>query len=114
RRDNKGGAGFLILVVVGIVLAILAPIFASLVQLAISRKREYVADASAVKIMRSPTGLIRALKKLKGNPSTPHKRITKAVAPLFISDPFNHNRQADSWLSTHPTLNNRIAILERM
>ena len=114
RRDSKGGGAFIILVVVGIVLAILAPIFANLVQLAISRKREYVADASAVKFMRSPTGLIRALKKLKENPSTPHHKITKAVAPLFISDPFNHNRQADSWLSTHPTLDNRIAILERM
>jgi len=114
RRDSKGGGAFIILVVVGIVLAILAPIFANLVQLAISRKREYVADASAVKFMRSPTGLIRALKKLKENPSTPHHKITKAVAPLFISDPFNHNRQADSCLSTHPTLDNRIAILERM
>jgi len=115
RRDSKGGgAVFLILVVVGIVLAILAPIFANLVQLAISRKREYVADASAVKFIRSPTGLIKALEKLKTNPSTPHNKITKAVAPLFISDPFNHNRQTDSWLSTHPTLDNRIAILKRM
>jgi heat shock protein HtpX len=114
RRDSKGGGAVLILVVVGIVLAILAPIFANLVQLAISRKREYVADASAVKFIRSPTGLIRALEKLKNNPSTPHNKITKAVAPLFISDPFNHNRQTDSWLSTHPTLDNRIAILERM
>ncbi len=114
RRDSKGGGAVIILVVVGIILAILAPIFANLVQLAISRKREYVADASAVKFIRSPTGLIRALKKLKGNPSTPHAKITKAVAPLFISDPFDHNRKADSWLSTHPALDNRIAILERM
>jgi len=115
RRDSKGGGAVLILIVVGIVLAILAPIFANLVQLAISRKREYTADATAVKIIRSPTGLIRALKKLKDNPLTPHKKITKAVAPLFISDPFEHTKEhADSWLSTHPSLDNRIAILERM
>ena len=114
REGGRGGNVQIIAIVIGLVLAILAPIFASLVQLAISRKREYVADANAVRLMRSPTGLINALEKLKTNPSTPHAKITKAVAPLFISDPFNHNRKADSWLSTHPTLENRIAILKRM
>ncbi len=113
RRDSKGNAN-VIFILIGIALAIIAPIVAQLVQLAISRKREYAADASAVKFTRSPTGLIRALEKLKNNPLTPHKKITKAVAPLFISDPFEHNRKADSWLSTHPTLDNRIAILKRM
>jgi heat shock protein HtpX len=112
RRDSKNGGAVIILIIVGIVLAILAPIFASLVQLAISRKREYAADASAVKFTRSPTGLIKALKKLKGNPLTPHAKITKAVAPLFISDPFG--KESDSWWSTHPSLDNRIALLERM
>lgn len=113
RRSSKGNAQ-IIFIIVGLILAILAPIFASLVQLAISRKREYTADATAVKMIRSPTGLIRALEKLKTNPSTPHAKITKAVAPLFISDPFDHNKKSDSWLSTHPTLDNRIAILKRM
>ncbi len=110
-RKNQGQA---ILILIGIILAILAPIFATLVQLAISRKREYAADASAVKFIRSPTGLIRALEKLKKNPSTPHHKITRAVAPLFISDPFDHNKKSDSWLSTHPTLDNRIRILKNM
>ena len=114
KTDSKNGNAQIILIVIGLVLAILAPIFANLVQLAISRKREYTADATAVKLIRSPTGLIRALEKLKKNPSTPHQKITKAVAPLFISDPFDHNRKSDSWLSTHPTLDNRIAILKRM
>ena len=113
-KDSDSGKAQIIFIVIGIVLAILAPIFANLVQLAISRKREYAADASAVKFIRSPTGLIRALEKLKNNPSTPHHKITKAVAPLFISDPFDHNRKADSWLSTHPALDNRIAILKNM
>ncbi|MGV8152267.1 MAG: M48 family metallopeptidase [Candidatus Nanoarchaeia archaeon] len=111
KSNDKNNAIF---IVIGILLAILAPIFANLVQLAISRKREYAADATAVKITRSPTGLISAFEKLRNNPSTPHAKITKAVAPLFISDPFKHNRKADSWLSTHPTLDNRIAILKRM
>ncbi|MDP3026746.1 MAG: M48 family metallopeptidase [Nanoarchaeota archaeon] len=114
RRDNGKGNAQVIFIIIGIALAILAPIFATLVQLAISRKREYAADASAVKFIRSPTGLIRALEKLKNNPSTPHGKITRAVAPLFISDPFDHNKKSDSWLSTHPTLDNRIAILKRM
>ena len=113
-KDSDSGKAQIIFIVIGIVLAILAPIFANLVQLAISRKREYAADASAVKFIRSPTGLIKALEKLKKNPSTPHHKITKAVAPLFISDPFDHNRKADSWLSTHPALDNRIAILKNM
>jgi heat shock protein HtpX len=115
KGDSKESGNLqIIFIVIGIVLAILAPIFASLVQLAISRKREYAADATAVKLIRSPTGLIRALEKLKNNPLTPHAKITKAVAPLFISDPFDHNKKSDSWLSTHPTLDNRIAILKKM
>lgn len=114
RTGKNNGDAQIIFIAIGIVLAILAPIFASLVQLAISRKREYAADASAVKFIRSPTGLISALEKLKLNPSTPHAKITKAVAPLFISDPFEHNRRSDSWLLTHPALDNRIRVLKRM
>ncbi|MDD5193915.1 MAG: M48 family metallopeptidase [Candidatus Nanoarchaeia archaeon] len=108
-NDNKGNAIFM---VVGIILAILAPIVVQLVQLAISRKREYVADASAVKFIRSPTGLINALKKIKSDHSPPDNKINKAVAPLFISDPFKKN--LDNLMSTHPPLEKRIEILERM
>lgn len=107
--DNKGNAIFMI---IGIVLAILAPIFVQLVQLAISRKREFMADASAVKFTRSPTGLIGALKKIKQENIKPQesKRISKAMAPLFISNPFKNS----DITSTHPSLDSRIAILERM
>jgi heat shock protein HtpX len=109
-RDSKGNAIFMI---IGIVLAILAPIVVQLVQLAISRKREYVADASAVKFIRSPTGLIGALKKIGGeNPTEGRQKISKAVAPLFISDPFR--RGFENAFSTHPPLKKRIEILERM
>ena len=108
-RDNyKGG---IILLVIGIILTIIAPIVVQLVQLAISRKREYTADASAVKFIRSPTGLIRALKKIKSEHSPPSK-VNKAVAPLFFGDPFKRN--LDNLMSTHPPLEKRIAILEKM
>lgn len=109
NRDNKAGVVFL---VIGIILAILAPIFVQLVQLAISRKREYAADASAVKFIRSPTGLIGALKKIKREHINPQesKKIGKAIAPLFISNPFKNS----DITSTHPSLEARIAVLEKM
>lgn len=107
--DNKGNA---ILMIIGIILAILAPIVVQLVQLTISRKREYVADASAVKFIRSPTGLIGALKKIKGETGKPPEKVSKAVAPLFIGDPFKRN--LDNFFSTHPPLEMRIALLEKM
>ncbi|MDP2925388.1 MAG: M48 family metallopeptidase [Nanoarchaeota archaeon] len=108
-RDNKAN---LIFIIIGVVLAILAPIVVQLVQLGISRKREYVADASAVKFIRSPTGLIDALKKIKSETSKPPEKVSKAVAPLFIGDPFKRN--LDNWFSTHPPLEKRIDLLERM
>jgi len=108
EKDKNG----VILLIIGIVLAILAPIFVQLVQLAISRKREYVADASAVKFIRSPTGLIGALKKIKKESisSKESKKISKTMAPLFISNPFKNS----DITSTHPSLEKRIEILERM
>jgi len=110
-RDNKGQALFLI---IGIILAILAPIVVQLVQLAISRKREFAADASSVKFIRSPTGLIRALKKIDLEHPTEQekKQISKAVAPLFISDPFK--KKIENAFSTHPSIKKRVEILERM
>lgn len=109
-REGKGNAIFMI---IGIVLAILAPIVVQLVQFAISRKREYVADASAVKFIRSPTGLIGALKKIGlESPGAQKQNISKAVAPLFISDPFR--KKFENAFSTHPPLEKRIEILERM
>ena len=104
RDDNKGNAIFMI---IGIVLAILAPIVVGLVQLAISRKREFNADASAVKFTRYPPGLIGALKKIKLE-NQPEKKVSKAIAPLFFANPFKDIG------STHPDINKRIAVLERM
>ena len=97
-----------IFILIGIVLAIIAPLVVYLVQMSISRKREFVADASAVKFTRYPDGLIRALKKIKEDNSPPEKKVSKAVAPLFISNPFG------GLGSTHPPLDKRIEALERM
>lgn len=102
--DNKGNAIFMI---IGIVLAILAPLVVYFVQMAISRKREYSADASAVKFTRYPQGLIGALKKIQKE-NQPEKKISKAVAPLFFANPFK------DWGSTHPPLEKRISTLQSM
>src|SRR3989338_6044208 len=99
NRDSKGSIIFLM---IGIVLAILAPILVYFVQMAISRKREYAADASAVKFTRYPQGLINALKKIKGDYAPPEKKVPKAVAPLFFANPFK------GMGSTHPALDDRI------
>jgi len=103
---DRGNKNF-VFILIGIALAILAPIVVRLVQFAISRKREYAADASGVKFTRYPSGLIGALKKIK-NENQPEKRISKAVAPLFFANPFKNLG------STHPPLEERIKILEKM
>lgn len=107
RDDSKGSA---ILMLIGIILAVLAPIVVQLVQLAISRKREFIADASGVKFTRYPPGLINALKKIKQD--TQGMKVSGAVAPLFISSPFK--QKVSSLFQTHPPLEQRISILERM
>src|SRR3989338_11200146 len=108
RGGEDRGKGNVIFILIGIVLAILAPIVVQLVQLAISRKREYAADASGIKFTRYPLGLIGALKKIQKENSPnfhasqrekenqPEKRVSKAVAPLFFSNPLKNLG------STHP------------
>lgn len=103
-RESKGNAIFML---IGILLAILAPIAVYFVQMAISRKREFTADASAVKITRYPVGLIKALKKIKEE-NHPEKKVNKAVAPLFFADPLVN------LTSSHPPIEKRIEVLERM
>ncbi len=103
NRD-KNNAIFLI---IAIALSILAPIVVWLVQMSISRKREFTADASAVKFTRYPKGLIDALKKIK-NENQPETKISKAVTPWVIANPFK------GLSSTHPPIDKRISVLERM
>ena len=89
-------------------MAILAPIVVQLVQLSISRKNEYSADATAVKFTRNPTGLINALKKIRIDPFPREQKVNKAVAPLFFANPFKNIG------STHPPIEKRIQVLEKM
>lgn len=109
--DDRGNAIF---IVIGIIFAILAPIAAQLVSLAISRKREFAADATGVKLTRYPTGLKNALIKIRDEQvaSQDLKRYPKAVAPLFMSDPYK--KKIRTLFSTHPDINTRIKILDSM
>ena len=114
RNDREGGGqAQLIMMLVGIVLAILAPIIAMLIQLAISRKREFLADASGALLTRYPEGLASALEKISNNP-TPLKRMNKATAHLYISSPLKGG-QTTSWLGklfmTHPPAEERTKAL---
>jgi heat shock protein HtpX len=111
ERDNSG-----IFMLIGIVLAILSPLIATLIQLAISRKREYLADASGALITRYPEGLARALEKI-GKDKTVMQSSTNATAHLFIANPFK-GKQIGAWFArlfdTHPPIAERIKILRSM
>ena len=111
---GRDGRVQILLIVLGIVFAILAPIAAHLVSFAISRKREFVADATGVQLTRYPKGLASALKKIKhGHVSQKEKhKYSKAMAPLFISDPFK--KKFKGIFSTHPDIDERIRRLEMM
>ena len=114
RSDSDNKKGNAILIIIAIAASILAPIAAQLVSLAISRKREFTADATGVKFTRSPTGLKSALGKIKDEHISENDkhRYPKAVAPLFIGDPYKKKFQ--DLLSTHPDVNERIRRLSLM
>ena len=113
-RSNNSGGGAAIIMIFAILLAILAPIFAQLIYFAISRKREYLADASSALYTRYPEGLASALEKL-GQSTTPVKSANQATAPMYIINPFrNKSMNVNDWTSTHPPLQERIRILRSM
>jgi heat shock protein HtpX len=115
NRDNdRGGGAKVLFMVLGIILAIIAPIIVKLVQLAISRKREYMADAGSVQLTRYPGNLISALKKIKAYYAGDgqHAKISEAVAPMFFADPL-HARLVNLF-NTHPPIEDRIKKLEAM
>lgn len=107
-RDSDSKAGG-VLMIVGIILAILAPIFATLIQLAISRKREFLADASGALLTRYPEGLASALQKISQY-GAPMQKTSNATAHLFIANPFGANK-VKSLFSTHPQVEARIEAL---
>lgn len=114
-RSSKGGGQLqLILIVVAIVMAILAPLMARLLYLAISRKREYLADASAVRLTRYPEGLASALEKISNNYSE-MKTANKATAALYIANPLKpKGMKLSNLTSTHPPMYERIQILRNI
>lgn len=112
--DNDNRSKSPIMLVLLIVALILTPIVATLIQLAVSRKREYLADASGALVTRYPEGLARALEKIAADP-TPVRSATTSTAHLFISNPFKKGKGMQSWLtnlfSTHPPIDKRVEIL---
>lgn len=109
-KGNRKNSG--ILTIIGLFLLLFAPLIGKLIQLAISRNREYLADASAVKLTRQPQGLINALRKISADPSVLTSAST-ATASLYISNPFKNNKISNLF-STHPPMEERIKALEQM
>ncbi len=114
RRSSSsgGGRGQAIAMVLLIVLLILAPILATLVRLAVSRRREYLADATGAYITRNPDGLASALAKLRDYRGTP-MQVSEGVQHMYFTNPVA-KLNALSWLATHPPIDDRISRLRRM
>jgi len=116
RRSGSGGGGngAAIIMIVALLLAILAPIFAQLIYFAISRKREYLADASGALYTRYPEGLASALEKIADS-TVGLKSANQAFAPMYIANPFRkEGRSASDLTSTHPPIRERVRILRSM
>jgi len=113
RRDSReGGQLGAIMMLIGIVLAILSPFIAILIQLAISRKREFLADASGALLTRYPDGLASALEKISGD-QIPLRVANKATAHLYITNPFK-GKKVSRLFMTHPLIEERISALRGM
>ena len=118
KRSNGEGDIGAVFLVLGIIFAILSPIIGTLIQLAISRRREFMADAGSVEITRQPEDLISALKKISADPE-PLKSANKATAHLYIENPFKKEGHGKvGWFSglfdTHPPTSERIKALQKM
>jgi heat shock protein HtpX len=109
-----GGAVMLVIFLVAVLLAILAPILAQIIQLAVSRQREYLADATGVQLTRNPTGLANALRKIDADPFE-LKTANRGTAHLYIANPIKKfEARADSIFASHPPIQDRIARLEAL
>jgi len=115
-RDKDSNQLTIVFILVGLALAILSPFIGEAIKLAISRKREYLADASGAILTRYPKGLADALKKIKEDPDPLVDHANKATAHLFISTPFRKSKGSfmQKIFSTHPPIDERIARLEKM
>ncbi len=109
-NDNNGNA---IVMLIGLIFLILAPIFGQLMQLAISRKREFLADATAIEFTRNPDGLISALEKISADPNE-LKVANKATENMYIANPFRNKKKSSDLWSTHPSTEARIEALRNL
>src|SRR5207244_8610042 len=111
----KGGGGAALFILIAAVrLAILAPFLAQLIQLAVSRQREYLADATGVELTRYPQGLANALRKIDADPAE-LKHANRGIAHLFIANPIKKfEARADTIWASHPPIQDRIARLEAL
>lgn len=117
QRDRESSQLSIIFIILGLALAVLAPLIGELMKLAISRKREFLADASGAMLTRYPQGLADALQKIKNDPDPLVDTANKATAHLFISTPFRQKKGTSflqNLFSTHPPLEERIKILKGM
>lgn len=112
ESDNENGQLRLILIIVAVILSILAPIAAVMMQMAISRKREFLADANGALLTRYPEGLASALEKISADPQ-PLKEANRATAHLFISNPFR-GKNVSKFFMTHPPIEERVKLLRGM
>ena len=113
-NDRKGGSSLeAILFLIGLVFLILSPIVTKLIQLAVSRRREYLADATAVSFTRNPDGLISALQKISSDDST-LETSSEANSFMYIEEPNIKKRFTNDLFSTHPSVNDRITALENL
>lgn len=115
KSNNDNSSGNVIMMIIGLVCLILAPIFGKLMQLAISRKREFLADATAVELTRNPDGLISALKKLDSDPNE-LKVANSSTENMYIVNPFKpkKGKKKSNLFSTHPSIEDRIQALENI
>jgi heat shock protein HtpX len=111
--DSGGDQASAIFAIVALVLAVLAPLAAYAVQFAVSRRREYLADASAVELTRNPLGLARALNDIASDPR-PLRHANRATAHLYIENPLKKTKEVTGVFDTHPPVRQRIAVLLEM
>ena len=108
--DNNGNP---IIMLIGLIFLILSPIFGKLMQLAISRKREFLADSTAIEFTRNPDGLISALQKISGDPNE-LKVANNATENMYIASPFRGKKSSSSLWSTHPSIEDRVEALRNL
>ena len=112
-NDDDNSKGNAIIMIIGLIFLILSPIFGQLMQLALSRKREYLADATAIQFTRNPDGLISALIKISDDPNQ-LKVANNATENMYIASPFKNKKKSSNWWSTHPSVEDRVEALRNL